>query len=286
MSSFGRSIPNADEVQQALMLLHEHPHCYDDALEPTAAQEKACDVIFDAVLPRLLQVCRKYHLPVDEAPDVAYPVIRKFLMRHVALVPPVIERAFGWMDRACVNEIRSRHRQSTRASRMQERYATDESAAWIGGTPATSDSAASLPDESRWLDVPLPPGVTTEHWMQALAQLRPSDQAFLKLAQDLLDVERSESPDPRAFDQQPYRLPAKKIAQLLGRTANSVSVQWARIHERLRMTCIQLLAQQLQSEGQSIPTIRTHLKPLASEAEIDALLVQLKMSEGPIGGDT
>lgn len=292
MPSFGRSLPNAVDVQQALVLLHEHPHGSADALDDPAqqGQEDACKVIFLAFVPRLMKVCQCHGQGPDEAPDIIYPLMNSFVTRDITRVPPVSERAFAWLSRSCVHRIASLRRRSSIMARIKRRLFGEEGVDGMEAEPAATLDSSAPPletptDDARWLDVRMPAGVSTKHWMQAFARLSPADRAFYDVLVDRLATERSESDSPRTFDQQPYRLQAARVAELLGSTPNAVSVRWAKIQKKLCLAVSKLRAKELRAQGHSLPTIRARLAQLGlSGAEVDKVLSKLRLLPAQLRG--
>lgn len=290
MLSMSRSLPSPDEIQQALLFLHEHPYRDRDSLDADNRRrlEKACNVIADAVWVPLVKVCRRHGQDEDEADDVINDQLEKFLTDKVGEVPPEYEDAIRWLYSTCVTKVKLADRRKRRRTARDE-WAQEAAspAVWADepGSEAlieTPEASAATDHDPSWHTVRLPAGVSIEQLLNALEELPRSEQVlFLMLFRGIVD-DRRDSLDPRAFDRKPFRMSATKVAEILGYSAGSVSVQWSRTKGRVRRSVGVLRAKELQAEGHSVSTIRMTLKQLSwPETDIDALVSEFTRISRP-----
>jgi hypothetical protein len=234
---------------------------------------------------------RRLGLDEDQAEDVIYPVLLQFLSTDVALLPPSPERVFRWLDRTChnaaIDHLRTT-RPMLRLDRRHEAYMVTEDVSDDMFEDPTEPTCAEGDDElldAPWLAAIMPRNVSRAHWRQAVAQLRPSERFLFKALSRRVRIDRAESDDPRAFDAKPFRLAATRVAQDLGRTANSVSAQWNVIRKKLHRTVSVLRVQELHAQGQSLATIRAALRTLKwSDADADSLITELDLGSSSRSG--
>jgi RNA polymerase sigma factor (sigma-70 family) len=218
--------PNADattdEVEDALAVLQANPY----GPNATAEQERACRLLYRALITRLSIVCRRLGLDDEEVVNVVHPELHQFFTRDVRRIGPTRADLERWMTTVCRNAARTaiaarlRHAERDReAARLLEIDAEDADETLVPETPGVAA------DEPRWLETPFPARIDRDRFVAALASLTRKERLLLDTAFQHL----------RARDGR--RLPATEIARELGATPASVSVRWSELLAKLRRAC-------------------------------------------------
>lgn len=208
----------ADGVEQALAILRASP----GGGSPPEEYERACSVLYRALLARLSALCRKYGLDDQEAADVLHPKFVQFVARDVHRVKPTRRDVEQWMAVVCRNAVfKLLVARKKRLARFVELDA-------VGEPASESDPAehAVENEEPLWLDTPFPQHVDRDRFVEALDGLHPDELwLFLKA------LRHAEEPGPS------FRFPASAVARELGKTPGAVSVSWNRVMAKLRSAC-------------------------------------------------
>jgi hypothetical protein len=222
-----------DGVERALAVLRAHPYGPDASPE----QERACRVLYRALLGRLHAVCRRVGLDDEEVANVLHPKLHQFFTRDVARIGPTRADLERWMITVCANAARTalaariRHTARDRAAAPLLAVEAEEEVAVVtepeveDAPPAATASAEVGEDEPHWLDTSFPERIDRERFLAAVAAL--TDKQRLLLHTAFRHVRGREG----------HRLPATEIARELGLTPASESVRWSELLARLRRAC-------------------------------------------------